>query len=143
MSNLINSYIIYQVIKKLTMPFSNWKACKLGVIDENGNILIEPKDRTQEEKNSFSLLDVFILNMKKILMKLPGGNTKFATYAGALFLLKEEEITEEKFLKFLNENNDLTAGAGLEGTYEVVKNYMDITPGQGKNAKKQKQTKCN
>ena len=45
-----------------------------------------------------------VLNMKKLLAKIPGGSSNFATYSAALFLVKEEteeNITEEKFTNFL------------------------------------------
>jgi len=99
----VDTAITLSILKRLTTPFKNWKAYKSGVIDENGNILVKPKNRTPGQKASFSSLDILILNMKKLLAKIPGGASRFASYAAALYLLKEEEIKEENFLKFLME----------------------------------------
>jgi hypothetical protein len=90
------------------MPFDQWEAYKQGVIDADGNILIKPDDRnTMDKRDSLTTLDVLILNLRKILMKLPFGKTKLANYAAALFLIKEEknlteENLEEKFVAYMN-----------------------------------------
>ena len=137
LSTAANAYVIYGVLRRLTKKFSNWEAFKTGVIDENGNILVEPKDRTQQQKDSFSLLDVMVLNMKKLLAKIPGGSSAFASYAAALFLLKEQEISEANFTKFLKEQDENEIlklmeehGAGFEGTDQLVDKYTRETPHQ-------------
>jgi len=100
---IVNTYILYQIIKRLALPFNNWNAFETGVIDDKGNILIKYDKRTEEQKNSFTRLDVFILNLKKLLG--PFANNKIATFSAALFLLKEDNITEENitenFRKFI------------------------------------------
>jgi|688.fasta_scaffold15375_7 hypothetical protein len=113
MANLVDLYVVYRILRKLTTPFENWPAYKTGVIDAEGNILKSSSERnTQDERDSFNLLDVLILNLKKLLMKVPGGKTKFATYAAALFLIKEEknltpDNLEEKFAVFLSNKETL------------------------------------
>ena len=106
-----NIYFVYQFLTKLTTPFEKTKAFELGIIDENGKIL---KKRSQlksaEEKEAYTMTDTLIFNLKKILAKVPGGRTRFATFAAALFLLKEDHtyrhysdmvfLTEE-FYKFM------------------------------------------
>ena len=56
------------------------------------------------------MTDTLIFNLKKILAKVPGGRTRFATFAAALFLLKEDHIYRhysdqsfltEEFYKFM------------------------------------------
>ena len=40
-----------------------------------------------------------IANLKKLLAKVPGGSSRFATYAAALFLIKEYKVfTDESTL---------------------------------------------
>lgn len=99
-----DTYLVYSFIKRLVAPFTSWKAYKLGVIDENGNILIPSKNRTTKQKESLGVFDLMVLNMKKILAKIPGGSSKFATYSAALYLIKEENIeniSEDKFTEFM------------------------------------------
>ena len=116
MANVADTYMIYQVLKRLTTPFDETKAFELGIIDKNGKLIRKPK--TQEDKKAYNYFDRFIFNLKRLLHKV-GLKSKFATYAAALFLLKENRngymptdtemlhgvLEEEKYLK---ENVDLT-----------------------------------
>jgi len=127
MANLVDLYIVYRILRKLTTPFDQWDAYKQGVIDVEGNIIMKPDDRVkQDQRDSLTTLDVLILNLKKILGKLPYGKTKLASYGAALFLIKEEKnLTEEnlekKFMNYLNSQNlheeiaNIT-GPGVAGT---------------------------
>lgn len=84
-------FFLYTFIKKLSTPFRETKAYKLGIIDKKGKVLIKRKDlETKDQKNAYTILDTFVFNMKKILAKVPFANTRLATFAAALFLLKEE-----------------------------------------------------
>jgi len=109
-----NIFFVYTFIKRLATPFSSTKAFKLGIIDKNGKILKKrSKLKTKEEKESYTLTDTLVFNLKKILAKVPGGSTKFATFVAALFLLKEENknaklyydqtFLEKKYTSFLQE----------------------------------------
>ena len=112
-SALGNVYFVYQFIKKLVIPFKNTRAYELGIIDEKGKVLKKRSSlKTRDEREAYTLSDTLIFNLKKILAKVPGGSSKFATFAAALFLLKEEKTAqiyydstylEEKFLNFLEE----------------------------------------
>lgn len=86
---LVDYFMVYQFLKRLATPFSNWEAAKTGVIDSEGNILIKKIDRTKEQKSSFGIFDLMILKLKKLLAKVPGGSTKIASYVAALWLIKE------------------------------------------------------
>lgn len=87
---MIDLFMVYQFVRRLATPFEEWDAFEQGIIDKNGNILKSRKDlRTREEKNAFGVFDVMILNIKKLLEKIPGGKTRIASYAAALYLLKE------------------------------------------------------
>ena len=116
MANVADTYMIYQVLKRLTTPFDETKAFELGLIDKNGKVI--NKAKTREEKAAVTYFDRFIFNLKRLLHKV-GLKSKFATYAAALFLLKENRngymptdtemlhgILEEE--KYLRENVDLT-----------------------------------
>ena len=112
-SALGNVYFVYQFIKKLVTPFNKTRAFELGIIDEKGKVLKKRSSlKTRDEREAYTLSDTLIFNLKKVLAKVPGGSSKFATFAAALFLLKEEKTAqiyydskylEEKFLNFLEE----------------------------------------
>ena len=82
--------MVYQFLKRLATPFKKWDAFKSGVINDKGDILIKKNKRTQEQKKSFQIFDVMILKLKRLLGKIPGGKTRIASYAAALWLIKED-----------------------------------------------------
>ena len=43
MAKLADTYMIYQVLKRLTTPFDETKAFELGIIDKNGKLLKNQK----------------------------------------------------------------------------------------------------
>ena len=91
---LVDTYIIYQIVRKLSTPFNQWPAFKLGVIDQAGNILVPKQNRTKPQADSLGLLDTLVLNLKKLLGPTIG-SSRLATYAAALFLIKESDLSEE------------------------------------------------
>lgn len=94
---LVDYYLVYSFIKRLVTPFDQWYAYKLGIIDEKGNQLKLRKDfKTVEERDAFQLFDLLVLKLKKILMTMPAGQTKLATYAAALWLIKEKLYQKEE-----------------------------------------------
>lgn len=93
---IIDLFLVYSFIKRLASPFENWEAYKLGIIDKDGNILKRRKDLTKvDERNAFGIFDLMILKLKKLLAKVPGGQTRIASYAAALWLIKEHQDIEE------------------------------------------------
>ena len=99
-TSTVDLYIVYQFIRRLATPFKEWPAYKTGVIDDRGNIKKDKRTRTREEDKSFQTFDLMILKLKKLLEKIPGGRTRLASYAAALFLIREkwEHKTEEQIL---------------------------------------------
>ena len=93
---MIDLFLVYSFIKRLVTPFDQWPAFKLGIIDKDGNILRKKKDlRTIEERESFGIYDLMVLKLKKLLAKTPGGQSRIANYAAALWLIKEHEEIEQ------------------------------------------------
>ena len=117
-STIGNIYFVYQFLKKLVTPFEKTKAFELGIIDEKGKILKRRRElESDEEKSAYTLSDTLIWNIKKLMGKIPGGKSRLASYAAALYLIKEQsdgyKITEEELeLQFFDQfekmyNNDL------------------------------------
>jgi len=96
---VVDLFLVYQFIRKLVKPFKDWDAYELGIIDDQGKVLRKRKDLTRgDERKAFGLFDLMILNIKKLLAKVPGGQTKLATYAAALFLIREFKELDENVL---------------------------------------------
>lgn len=90
MQRLADLYIIYQLVKRMTTPFMRTPAFARGIIDKHGNVLRPMKTlKTKQDKDAWTWLDVLLNNLKRILVRLPGSQTQFFTYAAALFLLRE------------------------------------------------------
>lgn len=118
--NPVDTYIVYKFIKKLVTPFNQMPAFHLGLIDEKGNFLRPRKDFSQEDKSALTLFDVMIINLKRLIAKIPGGGSRIGTIAAAMLLLrsnpkklKEETLVndlfelEENFYKLYEEIADL------------------------------------
>lgn len=96
MSSKIDNLIAAKILSMLIKPFPESDAYKLGIIDKQGKKLRDPK--TEKEKDAYDYLSRLVFNLKKILNKLPGGDTKLKNLAAGLFLVKEQWR--------LNSNND-------------------------------------
>lgn len=89
---VIDIFLIYQFLKRLVTPFEKWEAFSTGVIDQDGNVVVEKQDRTHEQKSSWGYYDILLANLKKLMGKIPGGKTRIASFAAALLLLRENNI---------------------------------------------------
>jgi len=101
---VVNLFVLYKIIRELSTPFKETKAFELGLIDEKGKLLKRPK--TKKEKQAYSYFYRFIFNLKRLLAKV-GLESRIATFAAALFLLKEEEnkeYTDKELLNIIFEN---------------------------------------
>lgn len=115
---IVDLFLVYQFVRRLATPFNKWEAYKLGIIDEKGNVLIKRKDFTRaEQRKAWGIFDIMIANIKKLLAKVPGGSSRIASYAAALYLIREwnhfskdslltEDVTEEQINESLLLFND-------------------------------------
>jgi len=94
-SKVADLIFVYSFLKRLVTPFNETKAYQLGIIDDKGKKIRSPQ--TKEELDSFSTFERLVFNIKKIVEKFPGGRGKLASYAAALFLIKEHENPKEYY----------------------------------------------
>jgi hypothetical protein len=105
---MVDLFLVYSFIRKLVTPFSKWEANKLGIIDDDGKVLIKRKDFTKAaQRKAFGIFDVMILNLKKLLAKVPGGQSRLASYAAALWLIKEWQMFTDKPLLTEDVSDDI------------------------------------
>lgn len=130
---IVDLFLLYQFIKRLATPFKEWEAYKLGIIDEKGEILKGPKQRnTVRERDAFGKFDLLVLKLKKLLEKIPGGQTRLGSYAAALWLIKEhtennagvEQLTEESLMQYMTLAEDMNINSNFE-------RYLDETMSVG------------
>lgn len=110
---VVDLFLVYSFIKRLATPFNKWKAFDVGIIDKDGNILKDKKTRSKtiKEREAFGKFDLMILKLKKLLAKVPGGSSRIASFAAALYLIKEhneidsemlsEEVMEDKLADYM------------------------------------------
>ena len=112
---IVDTLIVFRILKMLTTPWKKFDAYKLGIIDGKGKRLKDKPVETKDEKSAHTLLHRLVFNLKRILNKVPFGKTAFASYAVALLLLKEETKLDEdqmdelceKFYRVLKEEGIL------------------------------------
>ena len=140
MGRAIDLFVTYRFIKLLVTPFEKTPAYKLGIIDKDGQRVMEKtvsrgmqptQLKTDEEKSAYTVLHKLVFNIKKIFGKVPGLRTKLGTYAAALFLLKDTfkehvedpDVFEKEFMKYLKEEGyeiDNTISEEVIGFGEVL-----------------------
>lgn len=104
MSRITNNLIAYRILSMMVMPFNQTEAFKLGIIDDKGNNLKKTSTlRTSAEKNAYSYLHRLVFNMKKILNKLPGGDSRLRSMIAALWLIKEYHESKERTTSLMEE----------------------------------------
>lgn len=133
---IVDLFLVYSFIKRLATSFEDWPAYKLGIIDKDGNQLKRRRDlKTVEERAAFGVYDLMILKLKKLLAKVPGGQSKIASYAAALWLIKEHKeiesyadtLTEEDLMIKFNQYMDYTTES-----FDVNKKFeMMLEDGEG------------
>ena len=105
MPSAIDIFVAYKFIKQLATPWKNWEAFDLGLIDKRGKKLKDAESKT--EKAAYPIWKVLVRNIKRTLDKIPFGKTKLGSFAGALWLLKEElaitdiSVLEDEFSNYL------------------------------------------
>jgi hypothetical protein len=113
---LVDTFMVYQFIKKLITPFNKMPAYERGLIDDKGNFLRDRKYYSPEDKKALGLFDTMIINLKKLIAKLPAGNTRIATMAAALMLLRTSPVKKMNEEAFIN---------GMFGLEDQLKTTME------------------
>jgi len=141
-SPAIDAFITFRFLKLFIKPFEKTEAFKFGIIDKSGKVLRKYKTLERiEERKAYTILHRLVFNIKRLLEKLPGGKSRLASYAAALFLIKEHvneyhdsdgKLIEKEFYKYLKDNDLLEEDDGvireeitfadklLKGTYILV-----------------------
>ena len=73
MGRAIDLFVTYRFLKLLTTPFEKMDAYKLGIIDEDGNRIMQKGVKkpevelvTSDQKNAYTILHKLVFNIKKI-----------------------------------------------------------------------------
>lgn len=139
----------FRFLRLLTTSFEDTEAFKLGIIDKDGkrqkSFTLDNMEDRDNYRDYYTPFHRLVFNIKKIMAKAPGGGSKLASYAAALFLLKEKfsmpqgkiiealdvlNIDETDFLTehsewFVLEDNRLSPGSYKVLTSKLINDTMD------------------
>lgn len=109
-------FYTFRFIKLLVTAWTDTDAYKLGIVDADGKRLKDPE--TPEEKSAYTLFHRLVYNIKRLLNKVPVvGKTKLASWAAALWLIKEETgMSEQALIKVFEKyaaDNDIELDKSL------------------------------
>lgn len=98
----------FRFLTLLVTPFEKTEAYKAGIIDEKGKRLksfnLDRMEDREKYKNAYTPFHRLVFNVKKLMGKAPGGRSRLASYAAALYLIKEKfSVSEKKLLSGLKE----------------------------------------
>ena len=94
-------------LRLLTTPWKKTGAYKAGIIDEDGKVIKKPNSTT--ERSVYNTFHKLVFNLKRLLNKVPLGKSTLASYAAALFLIKENTDMSDRAIKLI-----LSEGAGID-----------------------------
>jgi hypothetical protein len=109
---MMDMFLTYQFLKRIVVPFEKSDAYKLGIIDKSGKVLKKKSTlKTDQEKAAWGYFDVLTNNLKKLLAKIPGGNSILGSSVASYLLIKEhksdlllnEVYFETQFMKVYNQ----------------------------------------
>ena len=104
MSRIIDNLIAYRILYMLVTPFIDTDAFKLNIIDANGKNLKKTSTlKTSEERDAYTYLHRLVFNMKKILLRLPGGDSKLKNLIAGLWLVKEYYQSKDRTTSLMEE----------------------------------------
>ena len=100
----VDLFITYKFVRLLVTPWKKTEAFDAGVIDDKGKLLIKVKNQTNAQEKTYTIFHRLVFNIKRLMEKIPFGKSRIASYAAALYLLKEETgMAEEDILKVLED----------------------------------------
>jgi hypothetical protein len=134
----LDAWLVYRFIKTLVTPWDETEAFRQGIIDGSGNLLKKDPD-----SDAYTLFDRLVFNIKRLIEKIPGGKSKIATYAAALYLIREELgddegrlVFDRSVMKYLKENNALEPNylneqylpeeTLAQGNYKLLNTMLDV-----------------
>ena len=122
--NVVELFMTYKFIRLLVTPWKKTEAFDAGVIDDKGKLLVKVKDQSSAQEKTYTIFHRLVFNIKRILEKIPFGKSRIASYAAALYLLKEETgMAEEDILKVLED-------IGHNISIDLNEEYKELYEGQ-------------
>jgi hypothetical protein len=106
--------LVYTIrfLKLLVTPFDKTDAFKAGIVDENGqknkDFNLNSMDDREAYRSHYTPFHRLVFNLKRLMAKVPGGQSVVARYGAALALIKEHGDLSDKNL------NKIHAETGID-----------------------------
>tara|TARA_B100001113_G_scaffold341265_1_gene326226 strand:+ start:580 stop:1197 length:618 start_codon:yes stop_codon:yes gene_type:complete len=104
-SRVGDMFYAFRFLKLLVTPWNKTKAFEYGLVDKIGKRIKSPS--TPQEKSAYTIFHRLVFNVKRLLGKFPGGKTKIASYATALYMIKEHTDLSEKKIRQIMDKADV------------------------------------
>jgi hypothetical protein len=135
MPSLVDSVLAYQFIKRFVKPYEEWPAFKAGIIDKDGNIIKKRDELSSDDQKIFGNYDRIILNLRKILAKIPGGKSRLGLWAATALLLKEGDTLDGDNVDLLKERLEhqltLVEGIQMNEGFRIIGAHTGVPEGTG------------
>lgn len=127
----------FRFLKLLVTKFEDTDAFRVGIIDKDGNRNKDYNMNTVQGRDDYSNYYTpfhrLVYNIKKLMAKVPGGSSSIATYAAALYLLKEKYgIPEHKIEQAVKEVGFDVTDFMLEQSQWFILSDNRLSPGSYK-----------
>jgi hypothetical protein len=120
----------FRFLTLLVTPFEKTKAFDLGIIDAQGNRVKSVEVSTGEQKSAYTAFHRLVFNIKRLLAKVPGGSSSLASYAAALYLIKEKlELKDSDLQKIVEKSGYEPLDFLKESSEWFVLNDKRLSPG--------------
>jgi len=129
LSQAADAAYAFRFLKLFVTPFEKTKAFELGIIDEKGkNLRPIRKLGLQKEKAAYTPFIRLVFNLKKLLALVPGGRSKLASYAAALYLLKEKDDLNDETIDLIL--SKIESDLDLDESREYLSDFEELNPGR-------------
>lgn len=124
----------FRFLRLLTTPFEETEAYKRGIISADGkrnrDFDMGSMENRESYKNYYTPFHRLVFNVKRLMSLAPGGSSRLASYAAALYLIKEKYgVPENKIISGLNiDPTDML----VEDRQWFVLDDMSLSPGHYK-----------
>lgn len=124
-------YYTFRFLKLLVSKWTDTDAFKNGIVDKDGKPLKKASQLTTDaEKSSYTTFHRLVFNIKRLLEKVPFGKTRIASYAAALYLIKEHTgMSDEGIRRMLERVEGIEVDATITENRWLLDESSRLHPG--------------
>jgi hypothetical protein len=126
MSRILDTVVVYRILRLLATPIEQSDAYKSGIVDKDGKKIKNPE--------TYSILNRFVFKVQRALMRSNDRNARrLLTFAAAIAILKEDQnnltVSEDVLLEMLDSYEEDAAvqrqAKLLESEVVSFKNFIE------------------